>query len=637
MAGRVAPLLRNGFALAVTNFVLISSLVFLAGESRFPFLPLYLLAALGTVIWIRGAAKTAVAAVVAVGGYLAATIAAAYPASPSWYAVGLNVVFIGFSCVLAWMIGDGVRRLEDRVADESVALADARRRTERAESLASRVGPVLGLSTLDGILRWTLETARAVAGSTYAHVAGLDGTHHRTLAEGDADACPSWWHPTIQRLVLWSCREDRVLRSEEVVHGIEGFVAVPIGPEGGERWGAIVLGGKAFDDAEVRALKLLADAVAPALEGAGEAPAGRDPVTGLPNRSSLHRVLDRRLSQSRTLTVLVAGLDGFRSYNKARGPDAGDELLRRVGRRLGESHRHVFRLGDEEFVVIQNGVGASRARETALALRRLVSQEAAYSGGIGERLVGVSVGFVVVDPGEGETDLVVDDASRFLAEARGRPDGVAGSALGDFRPDSGGAERGTAEAAAGIVLALAEAAELRGPHIGRHSKAVARIARRVGSRLSLSPEQMRALELGALLHDLGKIGVPDYVLSKSDRLTEEEHEVLRSHPALGVRMLARIAELAPAAPVVRHHHERFDGRGYPDGLAGEDIPLVARVVSVADAFDALVRDRPGVRGVPEKDALEEIERGSGTQFDPEVVRAFLETIETPDDRRAGSA
>jgi HD-GYP domain-containing protein (c-di-GMP phosphodiesterase class II) len=623
MARRVAAHLRNGFVLSVTIFALISSLVFLAGESGFPFLALYLLAALGTVVWIRSAAKTAVATAVAVGGYLAATIAAAYPASPSWYAVGLNAVFIGFACVIAWMIGDGVRRLKERVADESVALADARRRAELAESLASRVGPVLGLSDLDGILRWTLGAARAVAGGTYAHVAGLDGTHHRTVAEGDADAYPSWWHPTIQRLVLWSCREERVLRSEDAIHGIEGFIAVPIGPEGGKRWGAIVLGGKEFDAAEERALKLLADAAAPAFAGSGDAPAGRDPVTGLPNRSSLYRVLGSRLSADRTLTVLAAGLDGLRSYGRTHGPDASDELLRRVGRRLGEAHPRVFRSADAEFVVVLSGAGAPKAREAAPKLRRLAS-EAMGAGGAS----GVSVGFVSVGAGEGDPELVMDAAARALEAARGRTEGVAGSPVGDE------AGRGTPETVE-VVLALAEAAESRGPYLGEHSRAVARLSHLIGVRLELSPEQLRALERGALLHDFGKTGVPEYILSKSGRLNEEEHEVLRGHPALGARMLSHIPELGPAVPAVRHHHERFDGRGYPDGLSGEDIPLVARVVSVADAFDAMVRGRPYARGISQEDALEEIERNSGTQFDPEVVRAFLEAMASPDARQTG--
>ena len=626
MTGRVATLLRNGFALAVTSFVLISSLVFLAGESGFPFLPLYLLAALGTIVWIRSTAKSLIAAAFAAGGYVAAMAAAAYPAAPVWYAVGLNAGFIGGSCAIAWMIGHGVRRSKDRVAETSLALAMARRRAERAESLVSKVGPVLGLSDLDGILRWTLEGARAVAGGTYAHVAGLNGTHHRTAAEGDADAYPSWWHPTIQRLVLWSCREGKVLRREYAVHGIEGFIAVPIGPEGGERWGAIVLGGKEFDDAEERALKLLADAVAPALAGASDAPAGRDPVTGLPNRSSLYRVLGSRLSADRPPTVLVAGLDGLRSYGRTHGPDAGDELLRRVGRRLGEAHPRVFRSVDAEFVVVLSGAGAPKAREAALALRRLAS-EAMGAGGAS----GVSVGFVSVGAGECDPELVMSAAARAVEAARRRTEGVAGSTVAD---DEAG--RGTPETVE-IVLALAEAAELRGSYVGEHSRAVARLSRLIGTRLGLSPEQIRALELGALLHDFGKTGVPEYILSKSERLTEEEQEVLRGHPALGARMLAHIPDLEPAVPAVRHHHERFDGRGYPDGLSGEDIPLVARVVSVADAFDAMVRGRPYARGITQEEALEEIVRGSGSQFDPGVVRAFLEAMAGPETRQTGSA
>ncbi len=133
------------------------------------------------------------------------------------------------------------------------------------------------------------------------------------------------------------------------------------------------------------------------------------------------------------------------------------------------------------------------------------------------------------------------------------------------------------------------------------------------------------------------MGVPEYILSKSGRLTEEEHEVLRGHPALGARMLAHIPDLVPAVPAVRHHHERFDGRGYPDGLSGEDIPLVARVVSVADAFDAMVRGRPYARGITQEEALEEIKRNSGTQFDPGVVRALREAMASPDARQTGSA
>lgn len=628
VVGKPEALLNSGLSLTAVDFLWVSLLAYFTGGSGSPFFPLYLLAALG-IARIGSGPKAVVAAFAGVGGYLAAAVAAGGTVLP--VEAGVQAGFVALFCGVGWAVGVAFRRLEDRVSEAASATAAERRRAERAEDLAPRLGPVLEVSDLDGILRWTLETARAVAGGSYVHIAEVNGNHHRTVAEGDSDVWPSWWHPTIQRLVLWSCRENKVLRSEQAIHGIEGFIAAPIGVEDAEKWGAIVLGGKAFDDAEERALGLLADAVAPVLEGAGDAPAGKDPMTGLPNRSSLYRVLDQQLARDRALTVLAAGLDGFRGYNRAHGPDAGDEILRRVGRRLGEAHRHAFRYGGDEFVVLVPGkTGAAGEREAALALRRLVSDLVAEPAGGLDATVGASVGFVGAS-GEEDAEDVLETVLDALAEARGRPDGVAGP---EVRAPGG---IGGSTRISRIVLALAETAEIRGPYMGEHSKAVARIARRIGEKLSLSEEQIRAVEVGSLLHDVGKIGVPDYVLFKPDRLTAEEYELIKSHPELGARILAPIPELGPALPVVKHHHERFDGKGYPDGLGGEDIPLVARVVSVADAFDAMIRARPYGRVISEEEALTEIERNSGTQFDPRVVRAFSEMMAEPDGRIISSA
>jgi HD-GYP domain-containing protein (c-di-GMP phosphodiesterase class II) len=126
-------------------------------------------------------------------------------------------------------------------------------------------------------------------------------------------------------------------------------------------------------------------------------------------------------------------------------------------------------------------------------------------------------------------------------------------------------------------------------------------------------------------------------LQKSGRLTEDEYAEIKRHPMLGVSILTPVKELAPALPVIRHHHERFDGKGYPDGLRGEDIPLIARVVSVADAFDSMVRARPYGYGISRKAALGEIEENSGTQFDPRIVMALLEVVYAPRDQQANSA
>ena len=160
--------------------MLISFEHFLARESGFSFLPLYLLAALG-LMRVGGVGRAAIATAVAVGGYLAALV---YPGAPNWHAMGLDAAFITLFCAIAWGIGARVSRLRAHDSELSSALAAERRRAERAESLAHRLGPILGLSDLDGILHWTLEAAHAIAGGTYAHGAKPDGTHRRTLAEG---------------------------------------------------------------------------------------------------------------------------------------------------------------------------------------------------------------------------------------------------------------------------------------------------------------------------------------------------------------------------------------------------------------------------------------------------------------------
>jgi HD-GYP domain-containing protein (c-di-GMP phosphodiesterase class II) len=155
--------------------------------------------------------------------------------------------------------------------------------------------------------------------------------------------------------------------------------------------------------------------------------------------------------------------------------------------------------------------------------------------------------------------------------------------------------------------------------------------------MSLPSDQLDVLGVGALLHDVGKIGVPDRILQKPGRLTDEEYQVIKRHPVLGARMLASVRELAPAVPAVRHHHERFDGKGYPEGLRGEDIPPAARIISVVDAFDSMVRERPYGYGISQETALEEIENNSGTQFDPQVVRLLLEVVWELGDRLVDSA
>ncbi len=600
----------------LVDSVLLGILVIGTGGGGSLFFPLYLLAALEV---FRAATSTriAVATVALTGSYLvAAAIDAGGLGVLDPLVVGPRTIFVALFCAVAGALGTGARTLRSLNLDLSTNLAVEQGRTKSAETLVSELGPALGTLDTEGILRWTAEAARAVSGGSYAHVAALDGGQHRTILEGNPEVCPSWWHPAIQRLVLWGCLEGDTVRSDESVHGIEGFMAVPLGPEKGEKWGAIVVGGGRFDAEDERALKLLAGAVARVLEEAGDSPGGLDQVSGLPNRASLHRVLRRELSRGRTLTVLAVGVEGLRRYGRQRGPAVGDALVRRLGERLAEDQRLAFRYDDETFVVVLGGTGEARARGAVSTIERSISQEANASS----FSLTASVGTAFTEAGDEDAEGILEAAMRALVIAGGQAGGFAGHLASAPKSDLEGDLR-----VSGVVQAFVETLETRDPRISDHLWAVSDISRRIGSRLSLAPDQLDVLALGALLHDVGKIGVPDHILQKPTRLTEEEYEVMRRHPALGTRMLAPIRELAPALAVVKYHHERFDGEGYPDGLRGRNIPLAARIVSAADAFDAMMRDRPYGYGISLEAALEEITRGSGNRFDPEIVGALLET------------
>jgi two-component system, cell cycle response regulator len=164
----------------------------------------------------------------------------------------------------------------------------------------------------------------------------------------------------------------------------------------------------------------------------------------------------------------------------------------------------------------------------------------------------------------------------------------------------------------------------RQPELHHHLCEVGRLATMIGSRLGMTTEQLDELRRAAELHDIGKAAVPDAILNKPDRLDEDEWTFMRRHTIVGERILAAAPALAPVASIVRSSHERWDGGGYPDGLAGTKIPLGARIVFVCDAFDAMTSDRPYARGRSADEAISQLREGAGTQFDPEVVRVFEE-------------
>jgi HD-GYP domain-containing protein (c-di-GMP phosphodiesterase class II) len=177
------------------------------------------------------------------------------------------------------------------------------------------------------------------------------------------------------------------------------------------------------------------------------------------------------------------------------------------------------------------------------------------------------------------------------------------------------------------VEALANALEANDEYTSRHARSISDLSLRVGAALGLDERTLKRLEFGALLHDIGKIGIPSDILSKPGRLTAVERQIVQTHPELGERIIAPIDRLQSVCPVVRHCHERWDGAGYPDGVAGEDIPLESRIIFVCDAYDAMTTDRPYRRRLSHPEALRRLAEGGGTQFDPRVVEVALGVLE----------
>ncbi len=176
------------------------------------------------------------------------------------------------------------------------------------------------------------------------------------------------------------------------------------------------------------------------------------------------------------------------------------------------------------------------------------------------------------------------------------------------------------------IGALAEAVDKRDPFTSKHSQRVKDIAGDIGREMRLSESELEALEWGGLLHDVGKIGVPDAVLLKQERLNREERMIMNAHPVLGAQIIAPVNRLAPELPIIRHHHEWFNGSGYPDRLIGDEIPKLARILHVADAFEAMTAQRPyRMTPLTAEQAVGELRKFAGIQFDPQVVDAFVRT------------
>jgi two-component system cell cycle response regulator len=333
--------------------------------------------------------------------------------------------------------------------------------------------------------------------------------------------------------------------------------------------------------------------------------ASTDSLTELGNRRKLMLDLESALSSSRDRpdhhVFAIYDLDGFKRYNDTYGHPAGDSLLRRLGASLAAAVQPdggAYRLGGDEFCILVPSRGLP-AEPIVDAGRVALSEQ-----GEGFR-VSASAGSVMLS---GEA-TVASEALR-LADRRMYAEKSARS----------GRERQSHE----LLLTLMRERE---PELADHHEDVSRLAVAVGRELGFDAEEIDVLRRAAEFHDIGKIAIPEEILRKPEPLNEMEWELMRKHTLVGERLLGTFPSMTPVARLVRASHERWDGEGYPDGLAGDEIPLGARIISVCDAFDAMRGDRTYSTRREQEDALAELRRGAGTQFDPDVVEVFCRIVD----------
>ena len=329
-----------------------------------------------------------------------------------------------------------------------------------------------------------------------------------------------------------------------------------------------------------------------------------DQLTGLANRRFFELEFERLNNKKHfPLALIMADVNGLKLINDSFGHVSGDELLKNIGLAMktncGEN-QHVSRIGGDEFIILLPRTDVREAEEIIKRIRTAVMDSNIHN-------IDVSVSF-----GIGIKSSEEENISDILKKAEDQMYSnklVEGPSMRSRTIDT-------------IIQALYE----KNPREEAHSSRVSELCKQMGIHLGMTEEKIREIEKVGLLHDIGKVAISDTVLEKPGSLTKEEFEEIKKHPEIGYRILGTINEMSQIAEYVLAHHERCDGTGYPKGLKCDEIPLVAKIIAIADAYDAMVSDRPYRKGLPEEVAIGEIIKNAGTQFDPELAKIFVEKV-----------
>jgi len=333
-----------------------------------------------------------------------------------------------------------------------------------------------------------------------------------------------------------------------------------------------------------------------------------DYLTGLYNRiyfEQLKDSLDRK--KNLPLSIVIGDINGLKMMNDALGHSAGDKLIRDTAAIIQSCCREddiLSRIGGDEFGILLPRTDSDLAEQI---VRQIKAECAEYNSNITNELmrINLSLGYATKDM----ADIAVESTTKLAEENMYKRKLLERKSLHSS-----------------IVSSIKTTMSARSQETEEHAERLASLAKQIGSMMNLQQVELNELELFATLHDIGKVGISDKILNKPGKLTDDEWTEMKKHSEIGYRIAMASPELVPVADFILSHHERWDGRGYPQGLEGKKIPLPSRILAVADSFDAMTENRVYRKAMPKEEALEEIRRNSGTQFDPQVASAFLQLM-----------
>jgi diguanylate cyclase (GGDEF)-like protein/putative nucleotidyltransferase with HDIG domain len=432
-----------------------------------------------------------------------------------------------------------------------------------------------------------------------------------------------------------------------------------------------------FQPSDVALLEAAASHIAVALDKAQlhadtKLRAITDGLTGLYNHAHFYQRLDEEVEYSkrykRRFAVVMMDVDAFKQYNDSRGHQAGDDALRLIADSIRTGIRGsdlAFRYGGDEFATILLNADSARAQIVVNRINRRIAAELKKMDDQAAAWLGLSAGVASFPEDATTSDELVKKADAALyhakhlawarsltepeqdIESQGYPHKLVHETQAGMLTTAAGSlaavlqDLGVSEVAAALdlraIATVGAASEIKDRYMRGHQERASLWAAALAEDMGLPSEQVRDIRIAGLLHDIGKVTVSEGILNKPGKLTEEEFNKVKQHAPAGAKIMLSEAEaLQQLAAIVRHHHEHFDGTGYPDGIAGQHIPLEARIMSVVDVFDAMTHERAYRKALSREEAIAEIERGAGTQFDPEVVKAFLALVKRRSEEAAAS-